>query len=104
MLSAPDADRARDRIRAEVGTPAGCSAVRHAPTWRDDELADEEGPSYRLHLDLARAAERLGPGHALLVRLHHQVTDALDGIDVPRFRACPTTPTSGTCSWPRTCW
>jgi CDP-glycerol glycerophosphotransferase len=83
LLQAPDAGQSRDRIRAELGIPAGSTAVLYAPTWRDDQLADDEGPEFRLRLDLARFAERLGSDHVLLVRLHYQVTDALDGIDVP---------------------
>ena len=83
VLSAPDAAELRDRVRTGLGIPAGSTVVLYAPTWRDDQLADDDGPSFRLQLDPARFAERFGPGHVLLVRLHYQVTDALDGIDVP---------------------
>jgi CDP-glycerol glycerophosphotransferase len=83
LLRRPDPAQARDRIRDELGIPAGCTAVLYAPTWRDDQLADDDGPDFRLRLDPARFAERFGPDHVLMVRLHYQVTDALDGIGVP---------------------
>jgi CDP-glycerol glycerophosphotransferase len=83
LIHAPDAAQTRDRIRAELGIPAGKTAVLYAPTWRDDELADEDGPEFRLRLDVARFAERLGSDHVLMVRLHYQVTDALNGFDIP---------------------
>ncbi|MGY1686090.1 CDP-glycerol glycerophosphotransferase family protein [Geodermatophilus sp. SYSU D00804] len=83
VLSRPDPARARELVRAELGVPADRTVVLYAPTWRDDELADEEGPSHRLRLDLRRFADRFGSDHVLLVRLHYQVTDALDGVDVP---------------------
>jgi CDP-glycerol glycerophosphotransferase len=83
LLHEPDPAQSRERIRAELGIPAGSTAVLYAPTWRDDQLADDEGPSHRLRLDVARFAEQLGADHVLMVRLHYQVTDALDGIDVP---------------------
>jgi CDP-glycerol glycerophosphotransferase len=83
LLHRPDPAATRARIRAELGIPEDRTAVLYAPTWRDDELADDDGPPHRLRLDVARFAERLGTDHVLMVRLHYQVTDALDGIDVP---------------------
>jgi CDP-glycerol glycerophosphotransferase len=83
LLQRPDPASARERIRDELGIPAGHTAVLYAPTWRDDQLAEEHAPDHRLRLDPSRFAERLGSDHVLLVRLHYQVTDALDGIDVP---------------------
>jgi CDP-glycerol glycerophosphotransferase len=83
LLNAPDAARSRERIRGELGIPAGKTAVLYAPTWRDDQLADDDSPDHRLRLDLERFAAELGTDHVLMVRLHYQVTDALDGIDLP---------------------
>jgi CDP-glycerol glycerophosphotransferase len=83
VLNAPDAAHSRERIRAELGIPAEKTAVLYAPTWRDDQLADDDSPDHRLRLDLERFATELGADHVLLVRLHYQVTDALDGVDLP---------------------
>jgi CDP-glycerol glycerophosphotransferase len=83
VFQRPDPARARERIRAELGIPDGRTVVLYAPTWRDDQLADEDAPDHRLRLDPARFAERFGSDHVLLVRLHYQVTGALDSIDVP---------------------
>jgi CDP-glycerol glycerophosphotransferase len=83
LIHAPDAAQSRERIRAELGIPDGKTAVLYAPTWRDDELADEEGPDHRLRLDLQRFDAELGSDHVLMVRLHYQVTDALDGVELP---------------------
>jgi CDP-glycerol glycerophosphotransferase len=84
VLLRPDPAGARERIRGGLGIPAGATAVLYAPTWRDDQLADEHAPDHRLGLDLARLTDRLGPDVVVLVRLHYQVDDALDGIDVKR--------------------
>jgi CDP-glycerol glycerophosphotransferase len=84
VLFRPDPAGERERIRARLGIPAGSIAVLYAPTWRDDQVADEHAPDHRLRLDLARLIDRLGPDVVLLVRLHYQATDALDGIDVQR--------------------
>ncbi|MGY1604343.1 CDP-glycerol glycerophosphotransferase family protein [Geodermatophilus sp. SYSU D00815] len=82
LLGAPDSAELRRRVRAELGIPAGSTAVLYAPTWRDDEVA-ADGPDLQLHLDPARFAERLGPDHVLLVRLHHVVGGASHDLDAP---------------------
>src|SRR4051794_5735607 len=84
VLVRPDPAGARERIRAGLGIPAASTAVLYAPTWRDDQLADEHGPDHRLWLDLSRLTDRLGPDVVLLVRLHPHATDALDGIEEKR--------------------
>jgi CDP-glycerol glycerophosphotransferase len=82
VLSAPDGGQIRDRVRAELGIPAGATVVLYAPTWRDDQRV-EDGPDFRLELDPARFAERFGPDHVLLVRLHYTVSDALGPLETP---------------------
>jgi CDP-glycerol glycerophosphotransferase len=82
VLSAPDAAEQRDRIRTELGIPADKTAVLYAPTWRDDQLAGD-GADFRLELDVARFAERLGDDHVLMIRLHYTVSGALGDLDVP---------------------
>jgi CDP-glycerol glycerophosphotransferase len=82
LFNVPGAAERRDRIRADLGIPAGSTAVLYAPTWRDDDLAGE-GPDFRLRLDTERFAERLGADHVLLVRLHYTVSGALGRLDAP---------------------
>lgn len=64
VLSAPEADDVRRRLRAELGIRPGQRVTLYAPTWRD-------GAGFALHLDLAAAADRLGDDHVLLLRTHH---------------------------------
>jgi CDP-glycerol glycerophosphotransferase len=82
VLVGPDAAGHRARIRAELGIPAGTTAVLYAPTWRDDQLAGD-GADFELRLDPGRFVERLGDDHVLMVRLHYTVSDALGDLDVP---------------------
>lgn len=83
VLQAPDADAVRDRVRRDLGIPAGATAVLYTPTWRDDAVFAEGGRAFDLALDVERAIERLGPGHVLLLRLHYFVRDRLTGLDRP---------------------
>jgi CDP-glycerol glycerophosphotransferase len=83
VLSAPDRDEHRARVRAELGIADGVTAVLYTPTWRDDDVLLSEGPDFTLHLDLERFAERLGDDHVLLLRMHYMVSDALGTVDVP---------------------
>ena len=82
VLSAPDAEQRRARVRAELGVPEGKTAVLYTPTWRDDDKFGD-GPDFRLELDLQRFAERLGGDQVMLLRLHYMVSAALQGLDVP---------------------
>jgi CDP-glycerol glycerophosphotransferase len=66
LLSAPDRDSVRERVRAALGIEPGTRAVLYAPTWRDDE-------SFSLELDIATLLDRLGDGHAVLLRAHQLV-------------------------------
>ena len=69
VLSAPDRDVRRARVRAALGVPDGVTAVLYAPTYRDDEA--RPGADAALGLDVAALAGRLGDGAVLLLRLHH---------------------------------
>ena len=73
VLSAPDRDRVRARVREELGIADGQTAVLYTPTWRDDMVFAEGGKAFALGLDIARLAERLGDGHVLLLRLHRML-------------------------------
>ena len=82
VLSAPDRDERRARIRAGLGIAEDVTAVLYTPTWRDDEVAGD-GPDFRLRLDLQAFHERFGDRAVLLLRLHYKVSDALGGVAVP---------------------
>jgi CDP-glycerol glycerophosphotransferase len=79
VLSRPDRDEVRARVRAELGIPDGVTAVLYAPTWRDDLVLSGPGtPQVQLPLDLDDFAARLGSDHVLLLRLHSIVSDRLE--------------------------
>jgi CDP-glycerol glycerophosphotransferase len=73
VLSAPDREPMRARLRAELGIADGVRAVLYAPTWRDNA-------SFSTELDLPAMAAELGEGYAILLRAHKAVaaTVALD--------------------------
>jgi CDP-glycerol glycerophosphotransferase len=81
VLSVPDADARRARVRAQLGIAEGTTAVLYAPTYRDDEA--DGGVDAPLGLDVAALAERLGDDTVLLLRLHyfmgHQTRPASSG-------------------------
>ena len=79
VLSRPDSDAVRARVRAELGIADGTTAVLYAPTWRDDLVMSGPGtPQIQLPLDLDDFAARLGSDHVLLLRLHNIVSDRLE--------------------------
>jgi len=69
VLSAPDRDARRARVRAALGIEPGATAVLYAPTYRDDEA--ELGVDAPLGLDVAALADQLGGNAVLLLRLHY---------------------------------
>ena len=77
VLSAPDRHLRRARVRADLGLAEHVTAVLYAPTWRDDLVLTDDGPSHVLPVDLDDLARGLGPDHVLLVRLHAMVSDQL---------------------------
>ncbi len=66
VLSAPDRDAVRARVREELGIGEGARAVLYAPTWRDAD-------PFTLHLDLKALRRELGDGCVVLLRVHWQV-------------------------------
>ena len=79
VLSRPDRDELRARVRAELGIADGVTAVLYAPTWRDDLVLSGPGtPQVQLPFDLDDFAARLGSDHVLLLRLHSIVSDRLE--------------------------
>jgi CDP-glycerol glycerophosphotransferase len=74
VMSRPDADDVRARVRQELGIPDGRTAVLYAPTWRDDLVFDHVGDQdFEVPIDLGAFTERLGADHVLLTRLHSMV-------------------------------
>ena len=78
ILSAPDRDEVRARVRAELGIADGTTAVLYAPTWRDDLVYDRGSKGFELALDVAAFTERLGEDHVLLLRLHSIISGRLE--------------------------
>ena len=72
MLTRPERDEVRARVRGELGIGDGVRAVLYAPTWRDTR---EFSPG----LDLDALADELGDGFAFLLRAHSAVA-----ADAPR--------------------
>ncbi|HEX8101278.1 MAG TPA: CDP-glycerol glycerophosphotransferase family protein [Solirubrobacteraceae bacterium] len=77
LLSRPDRDEVRARVRGQLGIADGRTAVLYAPTWRDQEFFPEGGEEFALRLDAGAFAERLGADHVLLLRLHYTMTGRL---------------------------
>jgi CDP-glycerol glycerophosphotransferase len=83
LLLAPDRDRRRAAVRADLGLDDATTALLYVPTWRDDEYYAEE---VRLGLDLAKAAAGLGDRWCLLPRVHYYMADRLVLDRVPGVR------------------
>jgi CDP-glycerol glycerophosphotransferase len=75
VLSSARAERVRKRVRASLGLADDVIAVLYTPTWRDDEFYADGTPNVELALDVEDFVATLGPGYALLPRLHYKVTD-----------------------------
>jgi CDP-glycerol glycerophosphotransferase len=86
VLSAPDRDERRERLRAELGIPPDATAVLYAPTWRDDAVFAEGGKAFELALDLDAFEARLGAEQVMLLRLHPLLTGRLQAAGSPAVR------------------
>lgn len=69
-LTAPGADARREAMRDLLGIGADQRAVLYAPTWRDHLASRPRAAAMTDHLDLAQAADGLGPGFVVLLRGH----------------------------------
>ncbi|SEP07169.1 CDP-glycerol glycerophosphotransferase family protein [Trujillonella endophytica] len=79
LLSSPDRDRVRARVRADLGLTDDQTAVLYTPTWRDDLVFNRTGPrDFEFAIDLEDFTARLGTDHVLLLRLHNMVMDRLE--------------------------
>lgn len=86
VLSAPDREAHRARVRAELGIPDGTRAVLYAPTWRDSVVFAGNEDAIDLALDVPAFCDRLGDDHVLLLRLHYMLTGRLRAVDHPAVR------------------
>ena len=80
VLSAPDREAIRARVRRELGIADGQRVVLYAPTWRDADVDADGAYRFTPALDLARIAEALGDDHVLLLRLHYLLSAALGDL------------------------
>ncbi len=86
VLSGPDGQAVRERLRRELGIPPATTAVLYTPTWRDDVVFAEGGREFALGLDVDAFTQRLGHDHVLLLRLHYMLTGRLQAIEHPAVR------------------
>ncbi|CAA9495249.1 MAG: CDP-glycerol:poly(glycerophosphate) glycerophosphotransferase [uncultured Solirubrobacteraceae bacterium] len=66
LLSSPERDAIRARVREELGIGEGVRAVLYAPTWRDAD-------PFSLHVDLDAFEREVGGEWVMLLRAHWQV-------------------------------
>ncbi|MES4887773.1 bifunctional glycosyltransferase family 2 protein/CDP-glycerol:glycerophosphate glycerophosphotransferase [Streptomyces sp. NPDC096012] len=78
-LYSPDKDAIADRVKKQLGLPAGKKVVLYAPTWRDDQAHSQGQYLFDLRIDIEDAQRRLGDDHVLLIRRHSNVVDAVPG-------------------------
>ena len=74
LLQSVERDVLREKVRAELGIPAGSTAILYAPTWRDDEKFLTDSTEVPLGLDIPLLMESLGAGHTLMLRTHPLMT------------------------------
>ncbi len=79
VLSAPDRDAVRARVRAALDLPDGTQAVLYAPTWRDSF-------EHTLMLDLPLLHRELGDATTVMVRAHGLTAHTDRGQDGPGVR------------------
>ena len=83
VLSGPERDEIRARVRRELGIPDGVTAVLYTPTWRDDFVFAERSGDLVLDLDVQAFADQLGGDHRLLLRVHYMLTGRLAAAGHP---------------------
>ncbi|GAB3301691.1 hypothetical protein GCM10027451_05160 [Geodermatophilus aquaeductus] len=82
LLSSPERDAVRARVRAGLGIDEGTQVVLYTPTWRDQLVFEGTGErDFDFPVDLADFTDRLGKDHVLLLRLHNMVSDRLESIE-----------------------
>jgi CDP-glycerol glycerophosphotransferase len=83
VLSSSEADERRAALRHELGIGPEVTAVLYAPTYRDDQVAQEAGT---LGLDPEALVDRLGDDHLLLLRRHYYLGHQHPVVDTERVR------------------
>ena len=73
VLSSPDRNEIRQKVRNQLGIPRDCRAILYAPTWR------EKG-GFSLELDLARLTKELGDDWRLMFRAHRIDAEAAEAL------------------------
>lgn len=86
VLTGPEREAIRERVRRELEIPPGATAVLYTPTWRDDVVFPEGGRDFSLDLDVDAFVERLGEDHVLLLRLHYMLTGRIAAVEHPAVR------------------
>ena len=86
VLSSPDRDAVRARVRTELGLAEGTTAVLYTPTWRDQDHFAPGRPDISLALGVERFAEVMGEDWCLLPRLHYMMTDRMAPLSGPGVR------------------
>lgn len=86
VLTSPEREAIRLRVREELGILDATRAVLYAPTWRDDVVSNGGGGTPKLHLDVDQFVGELGGDHCLLLRLHYMLTGRLGPVDCPAVR------------------
>jgi CDP-glycerol glycerophosphotransferase (TagB/SpsB family) len=85
LLSSPERDQVRERVRDELQIHPDVRAVLYAPTWRDNTKFSSE-------LDLEAMAKAMGNQHVILLRAHERVAHTValgDGAPVRNVSAYP---------------
>jgi CDP-glycerol glycerophosphotransferase len=75
MLSSPDRESVRRRVRRELELSDDITVVLYTPTFRDDAVFAPDRPDIELGLSVEDLAQELGPAYCVLLRLHYLATD-----------------------------
>jgi len=81
-----------DKVKKHFQIGEGKKILLYAPTWRDDEYAEQGQYSFRLPFDLKAFEKRFGEDYVLLVRMHYLVGDRLDVSGVQSVRNASSYP------------
>lgn len=79
MLSSPDAEQVRARVRGALGIPDSARAVLYAPTWRDDSKNEQGAFEDPGGLDLDEWLDATDDSTYLLMRMHKVVATRTAG-------------------------
>lgn len=66
------------KIKKEAKLPIDKKILLYAPTWRDDEHANDGKYKFKLQLDLERMKKSLGDEYIVILRLHYLISEELE--------------------------